>query len=154
MYPQFQIFGRTIGTYGLCAILGLAVCVAAATGLTRKRQIAFDDVVLLALAIVGGVLVGGHLLFGLTQVRTLCSVLSQIGKVPYRQTLSGVAHCFGGAVFYGGFLGGLAAGVLYAKKSTVFSSIVAAKVMILKVEPGSYVAHIAWLRLMTSVLYF
>lgn len=121
MYPQIEIFGRTIGSYGLCSVVGLIVCVSVATWLAKKYRYAFDDVILMTLVICGGLLVGGHLLYGITQIRALRDILSTVGRAPAREIFGEIVNCFGGMVFYGGFLGGVIALRVYSDRSKILS---------------------------------
>ena len=117
MYPQIEVFGRTIGVYGLCAMVGIAVCVVVATFLSHRQECSFEAILLFSLAIGGGLLVGGHLLFGLTQIKTVAYIFAHLNELSFRQIVHGLIACFGGSVFYGGFLGGLAAVFIYTKYS-------------------------------------
>ena len=106
MLPDFELFGKTIGTYGLCSIIGIVQCVCVATYAGKRYRLSFDDILLLTLSICGGLLLGGRLLYALTQQEQLRTVVQAIGKAPFQAILRTLASCFGGMVFYGGFLGG------------------------------------------------
>ncbi len=106
MFPYFQIFGKTIGSYGLCAIIGLILCGVVASVLARRYQIAYEDVILLLVVIGVSLLIGGHLLFGLTNLNKLIALFSGASSYTLKQIVAHLAQYFGGMVFYGGFLGG------------------------------------------------
>lgn len=113
MYPTIIIFGRVIGTYALCAIIGLIVCGAVAKKIEKPSGISFEDVILLMLVAVVGLTVGGHLLYGITNVSGIVSVLSHSGGTSLRDLVGQLAPYFSGSVFYGGFIGGTAALTVY-----------------------------------------
>lgn len=105
MFPYFQIFGKTIGTYGICAVVGLLCCGWLACILAKRFAVAYEDVILLMLVIGGSLLVGGHLLYGITNVKILVQLFTNASALTVKQFIMGVGVCFGGMVFYGGFLG-------------------------------------------------
>lgn len=114
MFPYFTIFGKTVGMYAILAIIGLAVCTAVCTLLTQKKGVMFEDCLLLLLVVAGGLTVGGHLLYGLTQLDRLVLLLKNIGKLTLIEFFQGLGIVFGGSVFYGGFLGALGALLIYS----------------------------------------
>ena len=108
MYPAINVFGRTIGTYGICAAVGLLVVGFVLSFIGKKKKISWMDIVLAMLAVGIGLLVGGHLLYGITQYRVLLYTMKMIGTAPFKSIAAGLILTYGGSVFYGGFLGGLA----------------------------------------------
>lgn len=120
MFPAFDLFGKTIGTYTLAALVGafaagLFVCRSA-----KKRGQDVDELLVFLLVAALGALVGSHVLFGLTNLPLLTRFithLNQVGSV--RDFFQGLLAVFGGAVFYGGLLGGMAAALLYARKKKI-----------------------------------
>ena len=120
MFPAFDLFGKTIGTYTLAALVGafaagLYVCRSA-----KKRGRDVDELLVFLLVAALGALVGSHVLFGLTNLPLLTRFithLNQVGSV--QEFFQGLLAVFGGAVFYGGLLGGIAAAFLYARKTKI-----------------------------------
>ncbi len=115
MLPSFTIFGRTIGTYGVCAMLGLLVAAAVAVYLGRRYRMAIDDIIILLLVAGGGLLVGGHLLYAITNYRLVITLFSRIGEIPFSLFVRGLMSIFGGNVFYGGMLGAALAVYIYGR---------------------------------------
>ena len=113
MFPLFEFFGRTVGTYSVLSIGGLLVSGGAACFLGKRRRIGAADIVLMMLAVVAGVLIGGHLLYGLTHGKEIMQAVSALGREPFWDVVGWLAACFGGMVFYGGFLGSVAAVMIY-----------------------------------------
>ncbi len=71
-----------------------------------------EDGVLFLLAVIAGVFIGGHLLYALTNIRLFPYLFK---KADFSLWISRVQYIFGGAVFYGGLFGGLAAGAIALK---------------------------------------
>lgn len=95
MAPYITLFGRTAGSYGLCSVLGLLVSGFVAIRLGRRRGVSSYLVIQAAVSALVGLLVGGHLLYGLLH---LPERLTQPALVTF-------LRCFSGSVYYGGFLG-------------------------------------------------
>ena len=68
MFPSFEVLGRTVGSYGLCTIVGLLVCGLVACLLARRYKIVYEDIILLMVVIGVSLLIGGHVLFGITNM--------------------------------------------------------------------------------------
>ena len=118
MFPTFELFGKEISMYGVLSLIGIFVC---AIYICRKaKQRGHDEnnfIVLLLLASIG-VLVGSHILYGITRIDLIVKLLSDWGKYvkSFDDFIGCMAAIFGGSVFYGGLLGGMAVGVIYCKK--------------------------------------
>ncbi len=119
MFPIIDFFGKTIGTYGLCAAIGMVAAGGVATALGKRFKLAFEDIVMLMLSIMGGLLIGGHLIYGLTNIKIIIQILGNVGKAAPMDILKGLAICFGGMVYYGGFLGAIAAVFIHTRFSKV-----------------------------------
>lgn len=117
MYPTILIFGRTVGAYALCAIVGLIVCAVVANTIGKSHGIAFEDIILLMLVAVVGLTVGGHLLYAVTNLTDIVAILSRIGVTDLRILIKQLVPYFSGSVYYGGFLGGTAALAIYTTAS-------------------------------------
>lgn len=111
MFPFIEIFGRQIGTYSLFAFLGLLVCGFVITVSCKKININIEDTVILVLTTAGGLLVGGHILFGITNFKSISYIFNN--TFSFKQILNILVNSFGGMVFYGGFIGGAVALRIY-----------------------------------------
>lgn len=116
MFPAITIFGYDIGTYSICAAIGIFVVVLYEYFSLRGRK-DLDDLQLINTAAVAGMgaFIGAHLLFAVTKLQILFSAI-----VNFRQTFSSPISCintfleiFGGMVFYGGLIGGFITGIYY-----------------------------------------
>ncbi len=117
MFPSFEIFGKVIGTYSLSAIVGLAICAILATVLGKKYDLKFEDIILFLLSAGVGLIVGGHILYGIVNVPSLIKVLSLLPEKGFMATLRSLTTVFGGSVFYGGMFGSLIALKIHIKHS-------------------------------------
>ncbi len=113
MFPTITVFGRTIGTYTLLALLGALLAGALACFLARKRRLDDNRLLVMLLWAALGALLGGHLLYALTELRLL-PLLGQAATWEERWQV--LFNLFGGAVFYGGLLGALLAAFLYGRR--------------------------------------
>ena len=120
MYPEIRLLGRTVGTYGFFSFFGLALSVLVCWLLAKRWKNTIDDILLLSLAIGAGLLLGGHLLYAITRADLVVYAFSRIGRVSFREWLSLLSEGVGGMVFYGGFLGGLLAVLLFTRFTRLF----------------------------------
>lgn len=111
MFPAFTFLGKTIGLYSLMACVG-AVAVFLVLFLLRKKKktnINFDNTILFALFVGAGILIGGHLLYAITNYR----YFYMFGRASNaKEFFVVVKYIFGGSVFYGGLIGGTLFGYL------------------------------------------
>ncbi len=117
MYPTFQFFGRTIGMYGVCAALGLLASGFVATRLGKKRGLEFEDIILIMLVAGLGLLIGAHLLYGVTRMEQIAAIVKNWDQYGAKNALVRLATQFGGMVYYGGLIGAAIACFLYSRKA-------------------------------------
>lgn len=119
MFPSFELFGRTVGTYGLCTVAGLLLMLLCVWLLARRRGYDPDDEVIVCLVSFIGVAVGASLLYGVTNIGYLRDFFErwvQGGYGSFADFLGDVALCFGGFVYYGGLIGGVALGAALVRR--------------------------------------
>ena len=110
MFPYVIIFGKTIGIYGVLSCIGaLAAAFLLYYLLGKRSERSVDDMILFFLFVGGGLLFGGHLLYGITNFREWGRLISISESVQFRAAFYEI---FGGSVFYGGLIGGAVCGVL------------------------------------------
>ena len=112
MFPQIEVLGYNVGSYGLLAVVGCLVSGVILAYLLKKRSLMFEDGIIFLLIVMAGVLVGGHLLYAVTNFKYI-PLLSE--KVEFEIWIKRLAQIFGGAVFYGGLFGGMLAGFIAGK---------------------------------------
>ena len=117
MFPAFYIFGKQIGMYGVCAVIGFLISGFVGSKLARRRGISTEDLILAALAAAVGLFIGGHILFGLTDFGKLIRLFGMIGSISVGSFFYCLGIIFGGSVFYGGLLGGIAAVSVFCRVS-------------------------------------
>lgn len=118
MLPTVEVFGRTIGMYGVCAAVGLLLMLLCVSLLARRRAYNPDDVVVAALVSFVGVAVGAVLLYGITNIPVIAQIVEAYRAGRYTSLgdcLADIVQCFSGFVFYGGLFGGFVAYVLYCR---------------------------------------
>lgn len=115
MYPIVTIFGRPIGTYALSSVAGILLAGWYACRAARRRGVDDNEIIVLLLVSAVGILLGSHVLYALTNLPALLRYLSASANLSLGDWFRGLLPYVGGAVFYGGLLGGLAAGALYLR---------------------------------------
>ena len=68
MFPYFTLFGKVIGSYALISIIGLIVCCIVTVRLGKKYKKELEYIILAAVAVGIGLILGGHLLYGITNI--------------------------------------------------------------------------------------
>lgn len=115
MFPSFEFLGREIGLYSICALAGIFSAGIFALHVAKKRGLDQNQMLFGLLWAGLGAFAGGHLLYGITNIRYFIRLFSLIGEITAGQFFQGLYFVFGGMVFYGGLLGGMAAMLIYLK---------------------------------------
>lgn len=116
MFPTFELFGKTIGTYMVTALLGVFAAGIFSCRAAKKRGHDENNMIVLLLVSCIGVLLGSHVLFALTNWNALLVFFTHLPEIiAAGELVDSFLAVFGGSVFYGGLLGGMAAGFLYAR---------------------------------------
>lgn len=112
MIGSINIFGRELGIYAIMALIGGLL--AGFIAYRKARKNGLDEVTMIIMTLFGmiGVLVGGHLLYGITNIHNfgLFALVEDFDSF-----IAVVSFLFGGQVFYGGLIGGMIAVLIYAK---------------------------------------
>ena len=117
MFPYVMIGDKMITGYMIMTLIGIFVmgifCVRKAIQYHTDDN---DMIVLLLIAAIGAFL-GSHILYGIVNINLIIKVLTHLNRITSFEILVNCfIEIFGGAVFYGGLLGGLLAGFIYVKK--------------------------------------
>lgn len=112
MFPGFQIGSFFIGSYGICAIIGIFTACPLALHIYKKHT--GDDISMILVFLFGavGVFAGMHILFGITNIPYWGKMLEATDFIDFCKRFAAI---FGGSVFYGGLIGGLIAGGISIK---------------------------------------
>ena len=118
MVPNFSVFGRVFSAYQICALAGILFTLFFIMFLAKKVEKKEDTAMYMLLIAAPGVIIGGILLYGLTNISSILEVIAN--REAYETTgafLKAIKIYFSGSVFYGGLLGGmLTAGLYLARK--------------------------------------
>lgn len=118
MFPSFELFGKEISMYAIAALCGILCAGFFAAMVAKKRTGDYVNMIYTLLIACIGLFIGGHLLYAVVNYELLFRIVANLDKAPsFKEAVSALAMVFGGAVFYGGLLGGLAAGLIYLKKA-------------------------------------
>lgn len=112
MFPGISIGSLYINSYGVCAAVGIFAGFAPSVLRYRKMTGEYLPIMFVLIWAALGTAVGMHLLFGLTNIARWGELFSAESFGEFIKRFSGI---FGGSVFYGGLLGGLAAGAISIK---------------------------------------
>ncbi len=112
MFPYITVFGRVFTLYMIMSLIGIFVAGIFMCRLTKKRGLDDNDTIVLLLFSAIGVLLGGHILYGITNIKYIPYIFS---AESFKEFVNAVTLVFGGSVFYGGLLGGLLAGAITIK---------------------------------------
>lgn len=117
MLPYFDIFGMKLSSYAVFVLIGVLTSGFVVCRTAKKRGHDDNDYIVFMLISAIGVFIGGHILYGVTQMTAFWEVVTHWGK--YIKSIGDFiaifSYIFGGSVFYGGLLGGIAAGLIYGK---------------------------------------
>ena len=112
MLPVIEFLGREISMYAVFATIGILVAGFAFCRYIDKQGFDDNDAIIFMLIVAVGVMLGGHILYTLTNIDKLYLFLKAKDLKEFLKTLSLVS---GGSVFYGGLIGGILAGAIYIK---------------------------------------
>lgn len=121
MFPGFEIFGKFIASYSICALIGIFT--ACPIAIHYFKKFTGDDISMIFVFLFSaiGVFVGMHLLYGITNIQYWHILFEAKGFVDFWERFAAV---FGGSVFYGGLIGGLIAGGITIKVNKLPAGVV------------------------------
>lgn len=99
MYPYIHIFGRDVGTYGVCLAVGFVLAFLLALHKGRQCGLMAEDLLIVGAFALGTALLGGTLLYVFVtySIEEICAFIQ---RYDFTFLSSGI-------VFYGGLIGGL-----------------------------------------------
>lgn len=112
MLPQITIFGKTISTYSLCGVIGILIAAWFYCYLLKSRNRCDSDGILVILFSGIGIFIGSHLLYGLTNIKYWPIIFKTSS---FKEVIAILGSIFGGAVFYGGLIGGIIFAFIYIR---------------------------------------
>lgn len=117
MFPNINVFGRDLPTYGILSLIGILISGWFVCKTAKKRGHNDNDYIIFMLVCAIGVFLGSHIIYGVTKINALVEWLTHWSKYTssFDELIANTAYVFGGAVFYGGLLGGMATGIIYGR---------------------------------------
>lgn len=118
MIPNFNLFGKEISPYMLAALAGVFVILYFTLKIAKKRGL--DEIHMLYMTLFSfiGVLLGGHLLYGLTNLKIIVYTFQNLYEIDsFSAFIERAALIFGGSVFYGGLIGAVIVSFIYLKRN-------------------------------------
>ena len=116
MFPSFELFGRTISMYAVCALVGILLVLLITYKLAKKKGIDEFEMLYMMLFAFVGVLVFSHILYAFTKIDAIVFVFSHLEMIKsFDDFITAVAFVFGGSVFYGGLIGAIITFIIYIK---------------------------------------
>ncbi len=120
MIPNFEFLGRTVSPYMIAALLGIFSVMYVTKRLALKRGLDEIHTLYMTLWSFLGVFLGGHILYGITNVRYIIILLSDLSLISsFNDLIKYFVAIFGGSVFYGGLLGMLLVNYIYLKTNKI-----------------------------------
>lgn len=116
MFPSFEIFGKTISMYMICALVGIFAVLIFTYKLAKRKGLSEFSMLYMMLFSFGGVVVFSHILYAFTVPYTVEGVLANLDKIKsFDDFIYAFNLVFGGSVFYGGLIGAIAVFFIYTK---------------------------------------
>lgn len=116
MIPIFTLFGKEISIYLIMGLVGVFAMLP--FGMRAAKKDGLDDNQMLAMFCYSfiGIIAGGHLMFGITQLDKIILLIRNIDTVHgVKEVFGYLSVLFGGSVYYGGLTGVLLIGYLFCK---------------------------------------
>lgn len=138
MCPSITVFGKEFSVYALLSVAGFLLAGTLAwwmtrltwkfykentqRGLTSKRPVSADTLLTATLPALIGVIIGATTLYTMTNIPDMIDYLTNDwGRIVASEgefaAFMGLGNYFGGIVFYGGLLGGMAGAWWYSKRA-------------------------------------
>lgn len=117
MFPYFYLFGKLISVYALLSLTGVLAAGTFAYLRARNSSLDVASMTTLLLVAVSAGWAGSHLTYALVNFGELRIFLANLSKIPsFSVFLQYMQYIFGGAIYYGGLIIGILAGMFYVKK--------------------------------------
>ncbi len=117
MVPNINIFGKEITAYILMALIGVLVVLWYTQRFAKKHGLDEVHMLYMMLWAALGVLLGGHLLYGVTMFDLIVYTFQNLHEIDsFQAFVNRAVEIFGGAVYYGGLIGGVFLAYKYLKR--------------------------------------
>lgn len=116
MFPPFDLFGKTISMYMICALIGVFVVLFFTYKLAQKNKLDEINMLVMMLCSFGGVIVFSHLFYAFTVPQTVAAAFANLDKIKsFDDFIYVINMILGGSVFYGGLIGAIIVFFIYTK---------------------------------------
>lgn len=119
MFPYIKVANKSISMYGIMALVGALLCIFYVIRVCKNEKRDDYKYINMLLFSVIGILIGGHILYGITNIDKFIDLIKNIGGLSIKDIFSSVIEIFGGSVFYGGLIGGCIVAYIYAVKAKI-----------------------------------
>ena len=117
MFPYITIFGKQITLYFIMSLIGIFTSGLFAIKLIKKKNEDVNEFLIVMLISAIGLFLGGHILYGITNINYLFKLIVNFGKLTsFKEFIDIFMYIFGGSVFYGGLIGMLITEYICVKK--------------------------------------
>ena len=124
MIQNFILFGKEISLYFIMAMIGIFITGYFAIRVCKKNNIDENDLLVISLISTIGLVIGGHLLYGITNIKYMYRLIIHFEKLKsFGEFIDVIKTIFGGQVFYGGLIGFLITSYLCMKKKRLNSKL-------------------------------
>lgn len=116
MFPTFELFGRVISMYMICALVGILLVLLFTYKLAKKRGLDEIQMLFMMLFAFGGVLIFSHILYACTVPQEVWYFFTHLGDIKSLDDFfNRISRVLGGSVFYGGLIGAMIVFFVYTK---------------------------------------
>ena len=117
MIPNINILGKEFSAYLILALVGVLVVLWFTKKMAEKHNL--DDYRMLCMVLWAavGVLIGSHMLYGFTMFDRIVYTFQNLHEIDsFMAFINRAVEIFGGAVFYGGLIGGVLVAFMYLRR--------------------------------------
>lgn len=116
MIDNFVLFGKEYSPYALISVVAILLTLLLTYKLTERRGLDPIRTLYALLYAMVGTILGGHILYGITVFDQVKIFFANLFSFPsFQAFVTQFSNAFGGAVFYGGLIGGSLAAALYLR---------------------------------------
>ncbi len=116
MFPVITLLGKDIGSDVLFTLIGIIASLAVWLLLGKNRGFTLKNMGYAALFVIIGAILGSRIFYALINYKATLSILGGLSGLKLRAFIKTAFSIFGGAVYFGGFLGALLALRIYASR--------------------------------------
>lgn len=116
MFPVITLLGKDIGSDVIFTLIGIVALLAVWFLLGKNRGFTLKNMGYAALFVIIGAVLGSRISYALINYKVTLSILGELSGLRLRAFIKTAFSIFGGAVYFGGFLGALLALRIYTSR--------------------------------------